>query len=373
LGGAVEFSGSVRELFWRFFDPDFRKVVTDQIEQTLEDFEDVPDLVEPALNETRELLRDFVCRAYDRLAEIDQHLRGKGYPNSVARKPVQGMIQRMHKMLDELVDGAIQSAALKRWGHVLLQPEQKEVLVTMDEAVRNAPPHHRQSIRVVQDRKEYFLDHPGFRGGMQPVDFHDLEVLSSTGLIELKAGSVSTVWSINISPKGSSYCVHLRRGMAQPMQRIEARVKQYIDSAHFKRNHPEAYRKWLEAEELLWSADSQKQFTTIGHHCREAMQEFADALTTRHNPPNVEPDKMKTVARVRSVLNVYSQKLGDKEKAFLDALVPYWGTVADLTQRQEHGAQKEGESLILEDARRVVFQTLLVMFEIDRALSRVSS
>src|SRR4029450_3827707 len=49
----------------------------------------------------------------------------------------------------------------------------------------------------------------------------------------------------------------------------------------------------------LWGADSEQQYTTIGHHCREAMQEFADALIKRHGPSNVEPDKAKTVARVR--------------------------------------------------------------------------
>jgi hypothetical protein len=38
-------------------------------------------------------------------------------------------------------------------------------------------------------------------------------------------------------------------------------------------------------------------------------------------------------------------------------------------QRQEHGAQKEGRPLVWEDGRRVVFQTAIVMFELDRALS----
>ena len=46
----------------------------------------------------------------------------------------------------------------------------------------------------------------------------------------------------------------------------------------------------------------------------------------------------------------------------------YWGTVSDLVQRQEHGAQREGKQLVWEDARRVVFQTANVMFEIDRSL-----
>ena len=101
------------------------------------------------------------------------------------------------------------------------------------------------------------------------------------------------------------------------------------------------------------------------------MQEFTDALARQHNPASAELDKTKTVARLRSVLSLYLAKIGAKEKSFLDALVAYWGTVADLAQRQEHGAQKEGDPLVWEDARRVVFQTLVVMFEIDRALSRI--
>jgi hypothetical protein len=57
-------------------------------------------------------------------------------------------------------------------------------------------------------------------------------------------------------------------------------------------------------------------------------------------------------------------------KAFLEALVAYWGTVNDLIERQEHGAKREGEQLGVEDARRVVFQLLIVMNEIDRALAK---
>ena len=60
--------------------------------------------------------------------------------------------------------------------------------------------------------------------------------------------------------------------------------------------------------------------------------------------------------------------LGDSKKAFLDALIAYWGTLSDLIQRQEHDSQKEGKPLVWEDARAVVFQTLIVMFEIDRNL-----
>lgn len=49
-------------------------------------------------------------------------------------------------------------------------------------------------------------------------------------------------------------------------------------------------------------------------------------------------------------------------------LLDYWRKANDLVQRQEHGAAREpDESFIWEDSRRVVFQTLIVMYEIDRA------
>lgn len=82
--------------------------------------------------------------------------------------------------------------------------------------------------------------------------------------------------------------------------------------------------------------------------------------------PNVELDKAKTVSRLRTVLG--ERKLSEKLRAFLDALITYWGTVSDLVQRQEHGALREGEPLKWIDARRVVFQTAIVMLEIDAAL-----
>jgi hypothetical protein len=111
--------------------------------------------------------------------------------------------------------------------------------------------------------------------------------------------------------------------------------------------------------------------TTIGHLCREAIQEFATTLINQYQPPDVDIDKAHTVARIKAVLNSCANKLGSSEKPFLDALIVYWGTVSDLIQRQEHGGQKEGNPLAWDDARRIVFQTYVVMFEIDRSLARL--
>jgi hypothetical protein len=44
------------------------------------------------------------------------------------------------------------------------------------------------------------------------------------------------------------------------------------------------------------------------------------------------------------------------------------GTVYELTGRQSHQARREAQTLTAEDARRVVFQTMVVMYEVDTAL-----
>jgi hypothetical protein len=93
-------------------------------------------------------------------------------------------------------------------------------------------------------------------------------------------------------------------------------------------------------------------------------------LVGRLKPADVDTRKSHTKNRMRSIINTQSEHLGDTERQFLDALISYWDSIDDLTQRQEHGAQKEGIPLIWEDARRLVFQAANVMFEIDRALSR---
>ena len=146
-------------------------------------------------------------------------------------------------------------------------------------------------------------------------------------------------------------------------------MRQYLDAEAFQTRYPAAYQKWSEAEKLLWGADSEQQLTVIGHRCREAMQEFADTLVKLHQPPREEPKKDKTFNRICSVIEPKKEQLGASKSAFLDALLTYSKQVIQLMQRQEHGGLKEGESLTWEDGRRVVFQTMVVMFEIDRALS----
>ena len=368
FNGSIEFSGSVVDIFWRFFDPDIRKVITDEIQHTVTDCESLPHLLEQALDETRDLLRTLIENSYRRLSTIDQRLRGKGYPNSVTPRPIDNKLQMMFRFLDEHIEAEKRLGVEKRWGNILLEPKQKHLLIDLVEASRNVPEDTHFEIRVVQDRNIFYLEHPGFTAGFLRVAFSDLRLLAEHDLIDLSPGSTAGISLVNVKPKGNGYYTQLKREVSEPMERVESTIRQYLDSTRFRNSYPQAYRKWIEAETRLWEVDSQEFLTTIGHNCREAMQEFTDVLLQRHNLSNAEPDRAKTVARLQLVISVNANKFGERASAFLEALVAYWGTVADLTQRQEHGGQKDGQPLILEDARRVVFQTLLVMYEIDRAI-----
>lgn len=99
------------------------------------------------------------------------------------------------------------------------------------------------------------------------------------------------------------------------------------------------------------------------------MQEFITALVEHYKLLSVDKDKSNTVRRLKAVLDLRKNQVGKTVEPFIEALIAYWGTICDLVQRQEHGAQKEGRELVWEDGRRVVFQTVVVMFEIDKIIS----
>ncbi len=254
------------------------------------------------------------------------------------------------------------------FNHILLQPEQEELLVVLVEAARNTQGKHRQKFEFIQSMGGNLIHHPGLGGQIDDAYLGDIETLGREGLLALTYGSKGTL-QFDVTPFGFKFYEHLKLKLGQPFQRVEASVRSYLDTEAFQRKYPSAYQKWAEAEQVLWSSDSDKQLTTIGHLCREAVQEFASALVDRYQPLNVTDSPTSTVDRIRAVLDLRSESIGATVKPLMKTLLAYWGTVNDLIQRQEHGGQKEGRSLVWEDGRRVVFTTALVMYEIDHALS----
>ena len=252
---------------------------------------------------------------------------------------------------------------------ILLEPEQKDLFKALVEASRNVTRQNRQKFFALDYMGGSDIIHPGLPDGKIPAYLGDLDALANENLISMSYGSKGTP-NFDVTPQGFKYYEQLKEQEGQPMQRLESTMKSYLYSDIFQQKYPSAYQKWFDAEEMLWASDSEKQLTTIGHHCREAMQEFATALVQLHKPDEVDKDISKTVRRIMAVLKKHADKLGEAEKAFIEALLGFWRTVSDIVQRQEHGGQKENEPLVWEDGRRVVFQTAIVMYEIDSSLSR---
>lgn len=249
---------------------------------------------------------------------------------------------------------------------ILLEPEQEELLSSIVEAVRNTPREERQKFLVIQlDGGVDFLHHSGMKKGENRIYYGDIEELGRQGLLAIGFGPRGTP-NFDVTSLGFRYYEHLKRKRGEAVEHVGTTVREYLNSQEFRAKYPDAFAKWLSAEDLLWQTDTQPQLTTIGHLCREALQGFITILVERYQPPDVNTDKTKTAARLKAVLG--TAQLGTTKKAFLEALLAYWGTVNDLIQRQEHGAYKDGEQLVWEDARRVVFQTMITMFEIDKTL-----
>lgn len=82
----IEFEGSPRTVFWNgFIQPFLGDIVSRHFSQT-QNFckEKGVDATVP-MEETAILLKKGINRIYERMSDIDQRLRGKGYPSSVPR------------------------------------------------------------------------------------------------------------------------------------------------------------------------------------------------------------------------------------------------------------------------------------------------
>jgi len=255
--------------------------------------------------------------------------------------------------------------------HVILEKPQKELLCTIVEAARNVPLDKRHEFYVFRSSDGDQLSHSGLLEPEGEIEFYspDLQTLIGEGLIQVtgfnQRGEASR---FDVLPRGFLYYKYLKEKSGEPIEQIEKHVRSYIDAHTFQKEFPKAYEKWVEAESLLWETETSKQLTKIGHLCREAIQEFLDTLYTQVNPPGEHIPKDKTKMRLSKIIEVKSKQLGEAERKFLDGLYKYWEVVNELIQKQEHDAQKEKIQLVWEDGRRVVFQTMMLMYEVSQSL-----
>ena len=250
---------------------------------------------------------------------------------------------------------------------VLLEAEQEQLLGTLVEASRS-----------VADRSERIFSLCKLGGGSTvgglglpqeglPVEADDIYFFAQAGLVRIMSDKKSLT-RFRVTPEGESHYEAMKTRAGEPVREVEDDVRSFLDSEPFRTRYDAAYRSFAVAERLLWGPDSHDRLTAVGHHAREALQEFATALVERNQPPKVNPSPTATFDRLSVVVNMRRPQLGEGRSKFLDALFDYWREVNNIVQRQAHGGQKEGEPLVWEDARRVVLHTAVVMVEVARTL-----
>jgi hypothetical protein len=252
--------------------------------------------------------------------------------------------------------------------NILLEPEQETLLIELAEAMRNVPSDKREPFWAVAPwaLPKHLIKHQGLPNGEITAYTGDFQLLLSSGFITTSLVGEDLY---EVTAEGFSYYRELRQRSGEPIERMQNIVKNYFAAPRFQKKYPLAYKKWTDAETLLWSSDSESQLTAIGHFCREALQEFATALVVQYMPEVVDANTDHTKNRIKAAVNQHAGEKATTVPEFLDALYKFWDKVSDLDQRQEHGGQKGGKSLVWEDGRRAVFQTAVVMFEVDSFLS----
>jgi hypothetical protein len=248
--------------------------------------------------------------------------------------------------------------------NVILERAQEDLLIALVESARKQPRDQRHPFAASRSSDGTVVI--GLKSFSNPY-FGDIEALVYADMLHVSRRDKYSM-TFDVAPLGFLYYEHLIKSRGQAVERVEENIMRYLDTSGFEKRHPEAYAKWYQAQELIWSSDSQKQHTAIGHHCREAMQFFATSLVDTYKPETVDSDITKTRNRLKAVIEQAKPGMSDKIAIFLDSLASYWNALIDLSMRQEHGAQKEGEVLTWEDSRRLVFHTAIVMVEVDRAL-----
>jgi hypothetical protein len=249
-----------------------------------------------------------------------------------------------------------------------LDAEQKDLLARMVELTLELPRESRAPFVLSRTLPSSFLGHPRLytSDSRIPANGNDLSTLAEHGLLRESFGSNGNRL-FEVTNVGFRY--QQAMAAAAPERGVEALMATFLDGQAFAARYPVSYARWKKVTAELWADRADSAVSLIGHQCRELLQAFATELIATYQPANPPADVTKTVDRLRSVVEGQGGRLGKTDSQFLLALVGYWGAVSDLAQKAEHSGVRESEPLRWEDGRRLVFQTGILMFEVDRALT----
>jgi hypothetical protein len=283
----VLFDGSPRAVFWGgYIDPFLEHLCVGEIggAVTMAKERDIDGRL--LLPEVQELLVAGVRKVYARMAEVDQVLRGKGYPQTVARRSITYEVQRMEMFVDKRIQAELEMWKPKgnaKFESVDLLNNQKNILLELVKADHSVPLEHRGRFIVIEAMgRPPSVAHRGLPDGLD-VGKGDIESLGDANLLRLGRGSGGSL-NFQITPVGFQYAQWLREETGEPLLRVSDTVRSYLGSAQFQDQYKVAYQKWTQAEAALWGENSADSLTTIGHLCREVLQAFCTVLVEKHHP-----------------------------------------------------------------------------------------
>lgn len=96
-------------VFWgdNFIPPIIENAIVKAFDQTIEECRKNNKDPKEYIDEANRLLNGFIFRVYNRMADIDQRLQGKGYPKNVQRKDVSVEINKMNECLKGHYEAAV--------------------------------------------------------------------------------------------------------------------------------------------------------------------------------------------------------------------------------------------------------------------------
>jgi hypothetical protein len=258
-----------------------------------------------------------------------------------------------------------------------LELEQERLLDLLVEAKRNSTGTERQFFSLITPPRLYLggggnypstIAHPGIAQRKIEVTEMDAEALFHAGFLRTIEKRGATTY-FDVTHEGIEHYENLKASQGSSLERVEETQRRKLLSEDFLARHRDAYDKWAAAEALLWQGDSPEKLSQIGLLCRECLILFTDQLVEKYQPHGVTTDKAKTTKRLSAVVSTMKPALGKKEEEWSSSLFEYWAGVSGLVQRVTHAAEKQGEPIVWNDARRVVFQTLTLLYEVDDFLS----
>jgi hypothetical protein len=129
----------------------------------------------------------------------------------------------------------------------------------------------------------------------------DLEMLHRAGLADFQQRGHGS-GELSPTPEAFQYYRALCLEAGSAAIRLDDTVRRRLVQTGFEAKFPGAFKKWSEAERVLWTTDSATHGTTVGHLVRESLQVFAGELISLTRTEDADPDPTKSKNRIRSVV-----------------------------------------------------------------------